>query len=736
MTDATFTGAACPGCAAMPASRGTGPFRSLDGVPLRRVELSLPEIHCVNCINGVEDCLAALPEVETCRVNLGLKRVTVTAADRPDVEDHLLDSLKSAGFTANRLDSTALDATRRDDVGRALLARIGVAGFALMAVMLFSFSVWFGADGSTRDIMHWMSALISIPAVAFSAQPFFRNAILGLRGGRMDMDLPISTAILLAVGVSLWETANSGEHAFFDAALMLTFFLLVGRYLAHLTRRSARSAAAELAALEVQRAWRVSHDGTVQAVTVDTLNPGDVVEVAANARIPVDGTVLSGSSEIDCSMLTGETLPEQAAPGARVSAGMLNLSGTLRITVNALGEDTLLHEISELVASAEQSRSRYSTIAERASGFYGHTVNILAAAAFLGWGILGQDWYLAVTIAAAVLIITCPCALGLAVPAVLASASGKLFRKGVLLTDGDALERLAGVDTVVFDKTGTLTNGRPQLIDPEEIDPGTLALAAGIAGGSSHPLCVSILDATARTGISPAQVDAIEERPGFGLEGTHDGRRIRLGRADWVGADHHSDRTATWLRIGDDAPVPLIFRDVPRPEAAQAVRDLKNLGLTVMLVSGDTEAPVAAVARELGIDTWTSGATPPEKVDILNGLEDKGQKTLMVGDGLNDAAALASAHVSISPATAVTASRSASDMILLGGNLDHIVEVIELARASRRRIVENFALAFGYNIITVPIAFMGFVTPLIAALAMSASSIAVSLNAMRLGDTK
>jgi P-type Cu2+ transporter len=725
--------AACPACSATRVGPPPAPDRPAVPAALRRFEIALPAIHCANCISGVERCLESAPGVAAARVNLTLKRVTVTAEDVPGMGHDLVERLRVTGFEALPLDSAALEATRTDTVGRKLLARIGVAGFALMNVMLLSVAVWSGADSSTRDLMHWVSAAIALPAVAFSAQPFFLNAWTALRGGRLDMDVPISTAILLALGVSIWETSQSASHAFFDAALMLTFFLLIGRYLAHLTRTSARSAAAEIAALEVRLAARVRPDGGLETVPIDALREGDTVSVPVGARLPADGTVSEGRSEVDASMLTGETLPEPVSPGCRTRAGMLNLTAPIRIRVDALGDETLLKQIARLVETAEQSRGRYASLASRASRYYSHAVNILAVAGFLLWGPVLGDWQMSIRVAAAILIITCPCALGLAVPAVLTAASGRLFRMGVLLKDGEAFERLGQVDTVVFDKTGTLTTGEPRLIDAERIPPDSFAVAAALGQRSSHPMARAILRAADAQGIRPADVTALAEVPGCGVEGRIGDSVVRLGRAEWVGASLAATRSTSWLAVGTEAPVAFGFEDTLRAGVPEMISSLRAAGLDIELLSGDAEIPVRAAASEAGIAAWSARMTPAEKVARLQSLSAQGRRVLMVGDGLNDAAALAAADVSISPASAVDASRAAADLILLGNRIERTLETLVLARLARRRILENFALAFAYNIVTVPIAFAGYVTPLIAAIAMSASSVVVSINAMRLG---
>lgn len=697
---------------------------------MRRVELALPTVHCAACIAAVERRLASRPDVAGARVNLTLKRVSVTVADLPDIEQSLIAELGQLGYPARPLDSAVLAKAESDKAGRDMLARLGVAGFAMMNVMLLSISVWAGAEGYTRALMHWVSAAIALPAIAFSAYPFFKSGWGALKHARLNMDVPISLAILLSSGVSLYETMQGGEQAYFDAALALTFFLLIGRFLDYKTRATARSAASELAALEVQKARRITEDGE-ETVPLDALREGDILAVAAGERLPADGVVLWGDSELDPSMLTGETLPQAVGQGAVVRAGMLNISGPLRIRAEGLGEETLLKQITRLVETAENSRNRYTSLAERAAAIYAPAVHLLALVAFIGWGAATGDWRLAVNIAAAVLIITCPCALGLAVPAVLAAASGRLFAQGVLLKDGISLEKLAEIDTVVFDKTGTLTSGKPALINADEISDENRAIAAALARHSAHPLSQAIAAAFS----SDLEISDIGEHPGFGTSGKLGNTHLRLGRADWCGAETGA-QTAVWLKVADKPPVGFFFADQLRPEAAETVRALQAAGLTVQLLSGDVPRSVENMAREAGIEKWQAQATPKAKVDTLNALAEAGHKVLMVGDGLNDAAALAAAYVSISPASAVDASRSSADMIIINDDLRQIVKSHRVAVASKRRIIENFSIAAVYNLISVPLALAGIATPLMAALAMSTSSITVSLNSMRIGRMK
>jgi len=715
--------AVCPGCVAVPDTTAEPEVKDA------QIALSLPTIHCQGCISAVERGLNAHPGVHNARVNLTLKRAMIKADPSLQAAD-LIPVLGQLGYEAHELDPGVLSVTGAARSGRDLLMRLAVAGFAMMNVMLLSVSVWSGASDATRDLFHWISAGIAIPAIAFSAQPFFRNAWAALSVGRLNMDVPITLAILLALATSVWETALSGEHAYFDAALALTFFLLAGRYLDFRTRAIARSAASELAALEVPRAIKVM-DGAEQEVAVAQLAVGDLVLIRPGGRMPVDAEIVSGRSELDRSLLTGETLPVFAEPGFKVSAGEVNLTGPLTIRATAVGQDTSLHQLADLVAIAESGRSRYTSLADKAARLYAPGVHILSALSFVGWFLWSGDVRVALNIAAAVLIITCPCALGLAVPAVTTAASGRLFRKGMLIKHATALERLAEVDTIVFDKTGTLTAGVPKLINLEAFSQEDLGVAMALAQGSSHPLAQSLAGAAKANEIEPTDVSGVMEQPGYGVKGSHQGKEVRLGRAAWVGAQQGM-QTATWLAIGDTTPQAFHFTDALRPGAAEAVKALQQAGKDVLLMSGDTTGVVKELANRLGIASWVAEALPGDKAAQIADLTDQGHKVLMVGDGLNDTAALSAAHVSISPASALDAARVASDIVLLGQDLSPIAEACDTAKRATRRIRENFRIATVYNLIAVPLAVAGLATPLIAALAMSASSITVSLNALRL----
>jgi Cu2+-exporting ATPase len=751
---------ACPACVVVPAAERIAALRADRA---GRIVLSLPNAGGAQSISTVEAAVQAVPGVISARVNLTLKRVSVEA--QPTVTAaQLIEVLAGQGQEAHELDPGLLSSTETDRQGRELLMRLGVAFFSMMNVMLLSVAVWSGAEAATRDLFHWISGAIALPTVIFAGQPFFRSAWASLRLGKLGMDVPISLALILASSISVYETAMSGEHAYFDAAVMLAFFLLLGRYLDHRTRAVARSAAEELAALEVPRAVLLVEGSEVE-MPIAEVQPGDTVLVRPGARMPVDGVVIHGASELDRSLLTGESLPVPAGEGMVVSAGEVNLTGPLTVQVTAAGKESSLHRMADLVAVAEGAKTRYTSLADRAAKLYSPLVHILSFSAFGYWmWATGGDLRHAINISAAVLIITCPCALGLAVPAVITSASGRLFRKGLLIKHGTALERLAEVDTVVFDKTGTLTLGMPQPVALADHPAEAVAVAAALAAGSSHPLARALAEGASALGIAPAQITDIREVPGQGIEGQFHGTRVRLGRADWCGANP-VPMTATYLSIANRPAAPAIpplatpihgasppprgegmgvggrvlaethafaFTDRLRPGVETAVKALKAAGMRVELLSGDAPAPVRDLADRLGISDWQAGVLPAEKAARVAALSAEGRKVLMVGDGLNDTAALAAAHVSISPATALDAARVASDIVLLGQDIAPIADAVRIGRQSARRMVENFLISGGYNIIAVPLALIGHATPLAAALAMSLSSITVSLNAMRL----
>ena len=696
------------------------------------LDLMISGLHCAACIRDIERAVTAVPDVTRARVNLGNGRLALAWTGAPDLAVELAARVAKLGYGVAAFDPAKLDEATRNETKK-LVRALAVAGFAAGNVMLLSVSVWAGASDATRDLFHWISAMIALPAIAYAGRPFFVSGWASLRARRMTMDVPISLAVILASAASLMETIRGAEHAYFDAAISLVFFLLIGRVLDQRARARARSAAEHLLALTAVGATVVEDDGTLVSVPAEHLKTGQRVMVPAGQRLPCDGAVAEGRGDIDTQLVTGESVPVAVAPGDKVHAGTLNLSSALIVTVGAAGEATLLAEIARLLTAAEQSKAKYVQIADRLARFYSPAVHVVALAAGLSWLVGGADPHTALMIAVATLIVTCPCALALAVPAVQTVATGRLLKSGVLIKAADALERLAQVDTVVMDKTGTLTEGRPWLTDTGGAEADLLAAARAVARHSTHPLAQAI----AASGPNDRTAADVVERPGEGVVGTVDGVALALGQAGFIGIEDAEDRDASgsvvWIRYGDGAPVRLVFEDAPRADAAEVVAALKARGLTVELLSGDRPGAVAAAARRAGIETWRAGVRPDEKLAHIRALADAGHKVLMVGDGMNDAPALAAGHASLAPGHAADVSQIAADAVFQGERLAPMIEVLTVARSANRLVKQNFALAIGYNGIAVPLAVAGLVTPLVAAICMSASSLVVTANALRLG---
>jgi Cu2+-exporting ATPase len=695
---------------------------------LSRLDLLVSGAHCAACISRIEGELADTPGVASARLNLSTGRLAVSL--HPDGDPRrVLRVLERIGYPASPYDPGSVREAQ-DREGRELAMALAVAGFGAGNAMIFSVPVWAGLFGqelgpATRTFMQWASAGVGAPCAVFAGMVFFRSAWKALRAGRANMDVPISIGVILTLLVSFQETLLMGRDTYFDAAVTLLFLLLIGRWMDHALRRRARSAAADLLALQAPSASILGEDGAERRSPLRLVRPGDRLRVRPGERIPVDGVVETGESEIDYALLTGETTPQAVHPGVACRAGALNLSGLLTLKAEAASEDSTLARIARLVESGAQSRSTYVQLADKAAALYVPVVHTAAALTFLVAWMLGIPAREAVLRAATVLIVTCPCALGLAVPAVQVAAASRLFRRGVLVKSGAGLERLAEADHVAFDKTGVLTEGRPRLLNA---DPADIARAAPLARASSHPLARALAEAAGEGPVAPGALEVagqgIEARAGTGL--------MRLGRAAFVGAPLSGNQTELWFRDADGALFRFALADALRPEAVGLAAALAGRGLSASILSGDVEAATLRVAGRMGIPDWRSGLTPQGKVEALDDLKAAGRRVLMVGDGLNDVAALSHAHVSMAPGTALDASQSAADLVYPADHPERIAEAIDTARAARRRAMENFAFAALYNLVAGPAAMMGLVNPFVAALAMSGSSLVVTLNALRL----
>lgn len=702
------------------------------GDGMRQTDLSVPAMHCGACIRTIEKALGGLAGVESARVNLSTRRVTVRWRDA-GAPPPLIETLEQAGFQAHLFD---FEPDGKDDARSELVRALAVAGFAASNIMLLSVSVWAGAEAETRNLFHWLSAIIALPALAYSGRIFSRSAWQAVSHGRTNMDVPISVGVLLAFGMSFYETVVHGPHAYFDAAISLLFVLLVGRTLDHMVRERARLAVNGLARLSARGAFILQENGTQLYLPTNEIRTGMTILLAAGDRVPVDATVTRGTSEMDVSLVSGEHAPVAVAAGSILRAGTLNLTGPLTIVAAATASDSFLGEMVRMMEAAEQGRSGYRRIADRAASLYAPAVHLTALMTFVGWLVATADMHHALTIAIAVLIITCPCALGLAVPMVQVVAARRLFEAGIMVKDGGALERLAETDMVLFDKTGTLTAGVPRLVGSCDTSHETTAIAVGLASHSRHPYSRALVEAGGGLPAPRIAFDDISEHPGYGLEGRAGSTVYRLGRPDWAlagatGTGPMSGNESVVLAKGGSRLADFRFEDRLRADAAAAVAGLKGMGFRLEVISGDREAAVRPIAAELGVP-WLAAALPGDKTARIAALQGSGRKVLMVGDGLNDAPALAAAHASMAPASAADVGRNAADMVFLHESLAAVPLAISIARKAGRLVRQNLALAVAYNVIAVPIAILGHVTPLIAAVAMSGSSILVVANALRL----
>jgi P-type Cu2+ transporter len=700
------------------------------------LELAIDGIVSAESISEIEGSLRQIPGLVTARLNFTTRRLHTEWHDRACDPAPAIKTLERLGyrvapFVADREESF------EDQQTKWLMKCLAIAGFAAINVMLLSICVWAGnvsdITPETRDLFHGLSALIALPAAAFAGQPFFLSAGRALRRGEMNMDVPITIGIVLALAMSVYETAHHAEHAYFDSALMLIFFLLSGRVLDHAMRQRTNAAAANLAALHTPTATRLAPDGSLVHVPSEALSVGDRLLVRPGERLAADGVIVAGEAMIDESLVTGETQARRVSLGDRVYAGTLNGDATLEVTVTAAGGETLLADIARLIDNAVSAKSRYVKFADKIAKIYAPVVHIAAALTAILWIIAGASIHDALIIAIAVLIITCPCALALAAPAVQVVIAGALFRRGILIKSGDVIERMAEIDTIVFDKTGTLTLPESSLVDAASLSEHALMLAGRLALSSHHPLARALRDyAVDRFGRLKPLTDAVEV-PGQGIIARVEGQEARLGSAAHCGLAApiwHDGASVIAFRCGDEAGLITIGQSM-RPDAQATIDALKAKGYQLIILSGDQQSAVEEVARGLGVSDFSAALRPQDKLDHLRALKQAGHTVLMVGDGINDAPALAGAHASLAPASGADVTQAAADAVFSGRRLHAVVETLALCKKGRAVMRENFAVALLYNLVAVPFAMAGGITPLIAALAMSGSSIIVTLNALR-----
>ena len=712
-----------------------GGFDSLvvqDSDGQNNISLLISGVHCAGCIQKIESRLIANENVKQARLNFSTRRLTIVWDGKTQSVNKFVADIENLGYGVRPYDSDAEESENKAEE-KFLLMSLGVAGFAMGNIMLLSVALWITdaqAMGlATRVLIHWIEALIAIPAVMVAGRPFFKSALKALKNGHTNMDVPISLALTLATGMSLFETINKGEHAYFDSAVMLMFFLLIGRYLDFKARLQARSTATDL--LSTLSGFAVIVEGEhTKRVPIRDLRENMVVRIASGEKFPVDGIIINGKTSVDTSLVTGEAVPKDVKEGDEVFAGTINLGEMVLVSVSGAADTSLLADIVRLMEKAAQSQALYVRLADKAARFYTPVVHTLAAMAFLGWCFIGGiGWQESLMIAVTVLIITCPCALGLAVPVVQVLATNRLMKNKILVKAGDALERFAIIDSAVFDKTGTLTQGRPVL--EGEYDSQKLKLAASLASNSNHPISKAL--SNAYQGERYALED-FKEKSGQGVSATYQGRLVLLGSRSWCGnnAGAPSEKIELWLAIADEDPYVFYFTDVIKEDAKETIRNLKEKGLSVYLLSGDRQVIADQVAKDCGIENSFGDMTPVQKFDFIEKLKQEGKKVLMVGDGLNDAPVLAGADISMAPGTAIDMAQNAADIIFMGDHLNPVARAYDTSSLSYRLVKQNFALAVFYNLVAIPLALAGMVTPLIAAAAMSGSSLLVIANSFRL----
>ncbi len=696
-------------------------------------------LRCSACVWLIERCLGRLPGIARVQVNATAQRARIVFDPRRTTLPEILEALEHVGYRALPLDATALDDARKRE-SQAAMKRLLVAGFGAMQAMMYASALYLGAfedmDDVTRNLFRWIGLLVATPVVFYSAQPFFAGARRTLAARRLGMDVPVALAIALIYAASFIEAIRGGGDVYFDSVSMFVFFLLLGRYLEMRARHRAANLSDALARLAPAVADRIRADGTLERVGAMELLPGDQVHVAEGCTLPADGRLDSERCSVDESLLSGESAPVGKRRGDALVAGSIVVEGPLRLCVERVGGSTALAGIVALVTRAQAERPRLAAAGERAAAGFTARVLTLAALTAIGWSLV--DPSRAFTATLAVLVVSCPCAFALAVPAALTRALGVLARRGVLVTHADAIEQLATATHVMFDKTGTLT--QPELtlerIGPQG-QPGrreALALAAALARGSRHPVARAIAAALPDT--PAAAVENLRATSGAGLEGSIDGRHLRLGRADFAVASSALPADLDDAVVLADAGGVLAtfhLSERLRPGARAALDALAADGLAIEIASGDAQGKVAAVAAQLGVRHWHARQSPADKLARLKALREGGARVVAVGDGINDAPVLAGADVAVALASGTELAQASSDVLLTGERLGALVDARAIARETLAILRQNQRWALIYNLTAVPFGALGFVPPWLAALGMSLSSLVVVMNALRIG---
>ncbi len=712
--------------------------RDADGIC--HVTVTVEGLRCGGCVAKLEKALAGAEGLKDLTINLASHRAEVAWDPERTRLSTMLGAFAEHGHPALPFRADAPNAARGAEF-RAALVRLGVAGLGMMQVMMFAGALYAGAiegmEAAYRDFFRWVSFIVATPVLLIAGRPFFAAAWNDIRHGRFGMDVPVSIAMGSAYFASVYATLTRSGEVYFDSVTMFIFFLSIGRFLEMRARHRASDAVDAVLNQTPATATRIV-DGNVEVVAARELQPGDRVLVKAGETIPADGRVVAGRSSVNEAMLTGEYLPRQKATGDPVVGGTLNEENVLTIEVEKVGAQSVLAHILRLVDTAAEARPTIAKLADRVAGVFVPSVLVMAAIVAVIWMQIDPDRWFWVTLS--VLVITCPCALSLATPAALTAASRGLLARGLMATRSHALESLAKATHVVFDKTGTLTEGRFRITDADAV--GGLSLdrcrdiATQLEAHSEHPIARAFRSTGA---VDVSRATDVVTVPGHGIEGTIDGRRYRIGTPRWVasaaGGDPDGANAGASVALGDDDGVRARFtlEDAVRPEAIASVAALRNMGLTVEILSGDASAEPRRLADRLGIEAVVAGATPEAKLRHVRELQASGAVVVMIGDGVNDAPSLGGAHLSIAMGGGTDLAMSRADCVLLKDDLGALVDAISLARRTRVVIAENLIWAAGYNLLALPLAAMGFVAPYWAAIGMSASSLVVVTNALRLG---
>ena len=713
------------------------PFVQHEG-ELSETQLLIEGISCAACGWLIEKHLRGVPGVAEAHLNLSNHRLQVRWQDSQLPLSKLLAELRRIGYAAHPWQSDQA-AERLAAENRRRMRELGVAGLLWMQVMMAAMATWpeFNVDLTPEldKILRWTSLFLTTPIVFYCCGQFFRGALRDLRTRHLTMDISVSLAIGGAYVAGIWSTVTGVGELYFDAVGMFALFLLAGRYLERRARERTAAATAQLVKLLPASCLRLDADGQSQRILLSELREGERVLVQPGSLIPADGRILDGQSSVDESLLTGEYLPQPRSVGDSVTAGTLNVEGPLTLEVQALGDATRLSAIVRLLERAQSEKPRLAEIADRVSQWF--LLFILLAAALVGFIWWEIDSSRAFWVVLALLVATCPCALALATPTALTTATGSLHKLGMLLTRGHVLEGLNHIDTLVLDKTGTLTEGRLTLsaIQPlRELDQDScLALAAALENRSEHPIARAF-------GQAPRAAEAVDSHPGQGLQGRVDGRLLRIGEAGFVCAlSNQAIPTITsehgqWLLLGDEqGPLAwFVLDDRLREDAPELIAAARARGWHIHLLSGDSSPMVGEVARQLGIEDARGGLTPDAKLAVLKQLHGAGRRVLMLGDGVNDVPVLAAADISVAMGSASDLAKTSADAVLLSNRLSSLVQGLEMAKRTRRIIIENLGWATLYNGMVLPFAAFGWITPIWAAVGMSFSSLLVVLNALRL----